>query len=51
MIVPRNAPNLATIKPFLDYAVTSGQKYAAALEFTPLPKNVVTKTKTIIKGL
>jgi phosphate transport system substrate-binding protein len=51
VIVPRNAPKLSTIKPFLRYAVTSGQKYAAALEFAPLPKNVVTKAKAIIKGL
>jgi phosphate transport system substrate-binding protein len=51
VIVPRSAPKLSTLKPFLRYAVTSGQKYAAALEFAPLPKNVVTKAKTIIKGL
>ena len=51
VILPRNTPKLSTIKPFLGYAVTAGQKYAAALEFAPLPKNVVTKSKTIIKGL
>jgi phosphate transport system substrate-binding protein len=51
VIVPRSAPKLSTIKPFLLYAVTSGQQYASALEFAPLPKNVVTKTKTIITGL
>ena len=50
-IVPRSAPKLSTIKPFLVYAVTAGQKYAPALEFAPLPKNVVAKDKSIINGL
>ena len=51
VIVPRNASKLSTLKPFLVYAVTSGQKYAKALDFAPLPKNVSAKAKAIIKGL
>jgi phosphate transport system substrate-binding protein len=51
VIVPRNSSKLSTLKPFLDYAVTSGQKYATPLEFAPLPQNVVAKDKTIIQGL
>jgi phosphate transport system substrate-binding protein len=51
VIVPRSSSKLSTIKPFLDYAVTKGQTFAPALEFAPLPANVVAKDKTIIKGL
>lgn len=50
-IVPRSSAKLSTLKPFLDYAITSGQKYAGSLEFAPLPKKVAAKDKTIIKGL
>jgi hypothetical protein len=39
------------VKPFLRYAVTGGQKYAKALDFAPLPKNVVAKDETLIKNL
>jgi phosphate ABC transporter phosphate-binding protein len=50
-IVPRDSSKLSAIKPFLDYAVTSGQQFASSLEFAPLPKTVVAKTKAIINGL
>ena len=50
-IVPKSSSKLAALKPFLTYAVTAGQKFAPALEFAPLPKNVVNKDKVIIKGL
>jgi phosphate transport system substrate-binding protein len=50
-IVPRSAPKLSTIKPFLSYAVTTGQKFAPALEFAPLPPNVVQRDRSIIKDL
>jgi phosphate transport system substrate-binding protein len=51
VIVPRSSSKLATIKPFLTYAVTAGQKYAAALDFAPLPQKVAEEDKAIIKGL
>lgn len=51
VIVPRSSSKLTTLKPFLDYAVTGGQKFAPALEFAPLPQNLVAKDKAIIKGL
>ncbi|HEY2742508.1 MAG TPA: phosphate ABC transporter substrate-binding protein PstS [Gaiellaceae bacterium] len=51
VIVPRSSSKLSTLKAFLDYAVTKGQTFAPALEFAPLPANVVAKDKTIIKGL
>jgi phosphate transport system substrate-binding protein len=50
-IVARSSSKLSTLKPFLKYAVTSGQRYAPALEFAPLPTNVVAKDKSIIAGL
>ena len=50
-IVPRSSPKLTTIKPFLEYAVTAGQRGASALAFAPLPPNVVAKDRAIIKGL
>jgi phosphate ABC transporter phosphate-binding protein len=51
VIVPRDSSKISTIKPFLNYAVTAGQQFASSLEFAPLPKNVVAKSKAIIKGL
>ena len=51
MIVPRSSSKLGTLKPFLRYAVTAGQKFAAALDFAPLPKDVVARDKTTLKHL
>jgi phosphate transport system substrate-binding protein len=51
VIVPRSSSKLSTIKPFLDFAVVAGQKFAPALEFAPLPTSVVAKDKSIIAGL
>lgn len=50
-IVSRSSSKLSALKAFLTYAATSGQKYATALEFAPLPKNVVAKDKAVIKHL
>jgi phosphate transport system substrate-binding protein len=50
-IVPRSSHKLAALRRFLTYAVTAGQKYATALEFAPLPQDVVAKDRAIIKGL
>jgi len=51
VIVPRSSSKLSTIKPFLNYAITAGQQFAPALEFAPLPQNVIAKDKTAINGL
>lgn len=51
VIFPRSSSKLSTIKPFLNYAVTAGQKFAPALEFAPLPRNVVAKDRAIVKEL
>jgi len=50
-IVPRSSGKLAALKQFLTYAVHGGQSYATQFEFAPLPQNVVTKDRSIIKGL
>ncbi len=39
-IVPHNAPQKGFVQQFLNYAMTKGQKYGAALDFAPLPKVV-----------
>ncbi len=39
-IVPHNAPQKGFLQQFARYALTTGQKYGAALDFAPLPKVV-----------
>lgn len=51
VIVPKSSSKIAALKKFIAYAVASGQQYATALEFAPLPKSVVAKDRRIIKGL
>jgi phosphate transport system substrate-binding protein len=51
VIVPRSSPKLVALRKFVTFGVTTGQKYATALEFAPLPKNVVAKDKVVLKGL
>ena len=36
---------------FVNYAVTIGQKYGAALDFAPLPKVVLGRAKSSIASL
>jgi phosphate transport system substrate-binding protein len=50
-IVPHNAPQKGFLQQFLNYAVTIGQKYGAALDFAPLPKVVSTAAKSAIGSL
>jgi phosphate transport system substrate-binding protein len=50
-IVSRSSGKLPALKPFLQYAVTTGQKYATPLGLAPLPQNVVARAETVIKGL
>jgi phosphate transport system substrate-binding protein len=51
VIVDRSAGKLATLKPFLRYAVGAGQSFASALSFAPLPANVKQADLKIISGL
>jgi phosphate transport system substrate-binding protein len=50
-IVPHDAPQKGFLQQFLNYAVTLGQKYGAALDFAPLPKVVLTAAKKSIASL
>ena len=50
-IVPHNAPQKGFVQQFLNYAVTIGQKYGAALDFAPLPQVVLTAAKSSIGSL
>jgi phosphate transport system substrate-binding protein len=51
VIVRRASSKAATLRKFVTYAVTTGQKYGKPLEFAPLPQNVVARNKTVLKGL
>ena len=50
-IVPHDAPQKGFLQQFLNYDVTLGQKYGAALDFAPLPKVVLTAAKKAIGSL
>jgi phosphate transport system substrate-binding protein len=50
-IVPHSAPQKGFLQQFLNYAITKGQVYGAALDFAPLPKVVVTAAKSAIASL
>lgn len=50
-IVPHNAPQKGFLQQFLNYAVTKGQAYGAALDFAPLPKVVLSAAKSSIASL
>jgi phosphate transport system substrate-binding protein len=50
-IVPHDAPQKGFLQQFLNYAVTKGQAYGAALDFAPLPKVVFSAAKKAIGSL
>lgn len=50
-IVPHDAPQKGFLQKFLNYAVTKGQKYGAALDFAPLPTVILSAAKRAIKSL
>ncbi len=41
-LVPMSSPKGSALKPFLQYAITDGQKFGAKLDFAPLPPKIVT---------
>jgi phosphate transport system substrate-binding protein len=45
VIVPKNSPKGATIKPFITWAITTGQADGPKLDFAPLPSLVVSADK------
>ncbi len=50
-IVPHSAPQKGFLQQFLNYAITKGQVYGAALDFAPLPKVVLSAAKSSIGAL
>jgi phosphate transport system substrate-binding protein len=50
-VVPHNAPQKGFLQQFLNYAITKGQAYGAALDFAPLPKVVLSAAKSAIGSL
>jgi len=50
-IVPHNAPQKGFVQQFINYAITKGQAYGAALDFAPLPKVVLNAAKKAVASL
>jgi phosphate transport system substrate-binding protein len=50
-IVPHNAPQKGFLQQFINYAITKGQAYGAALDFAPLPKVVLNAAKAAVASL
>jgi phosphate transport system substrate-binding protein len=50
-IVPHNAPQKGFLQQFINYAITKGQVYGAALDFAPLPKVVLSAAKSSVASL
>jgi phosphate transport system substrate-binding protein len=50
-IVPHNAPQKGFVQQFINYAITKGQAYGAALDFAPLPKVVLSAAKKATASL
>jgi len=51
VIVPLKSNKAATLKQFISWAITGGQKYASPLQFYPLPKLVQTADRTFIRRI
>jgi phosphate transport system substrate-binding protein len=50
-IVPHTAPQKGFLQQFINYAITKGQAYGAALDFAPLPKVVLSAAKKSVASL
>jgi phosphate transport system substrate-binding protein len=50
-IVPSNAPQATAVKEFINYAITKGQSYGAALDFAPLPTVVLSAAQKALSSL
>ena len=50
-IVPHGAPKKSELEQFISYALTTGQKYGAALDFGKMPAIVVKAAKATLAGL
>ncbi len=50
-IVPKSSGKASTLRPFLTYAVTVGQKFGPPLSFAPLPPTIVAAAKEAIGSI
>ncbi|MBS1892641.1 MAG: phosphate ABC transporter substrate-binding protein PstS [Actinobacteria bacterium] len=50
-IVPSNAPQATAVKEFINYALTKGQSFGAALDFAPLPNVVLSAAQKTLGSL
>jgi phosphate transport system substrate-binding protein len=50
-IVNKGESSISGLQAFLSWAVTTGQKYGAALKFYPLPSKIVSQDQSLINGL
>jgi phosphate transport system substrate-binding protein len=50
-IVPHGSPKKAELEQFINYNMTTGQKYGPALDFAPLPKVVLKAGQAAVAGL
>jgi phosphate transport system substrate-binding protein len=51
VIVPKAAPQKELLASFINYALTAGQKFGAALDFAPIPKVVLKASEKSVKSL
>jgi phosphate transport system substrate-binding protein len=51
VIVPHDASQKGFLQQFINYAITKGQAYGAALDFAPLPKVVLNAAKSSVASL
>jgi ABC-type phosphate transport system substrate-binding protein len=47
-LVPQKSSKADMLKPFLTYAITTGQKFGAKLAFAPLPAKILNIDKATI---
>jgi phosphate transport system substrate-binding protein len=50
-VVPHNASQKASLQQFLNYDITTGQKFGASLDFAPLPATVLSAAKRAVASL
>ncbi len=51
VIVPKDATDLGTIKEFIKYALTTGQKFGPALDFAKLPSTILKADENAVNSL
>jgi phosphate transport system substrate-binding protein len=51
VLVPLKAPKAATLKPFLKWAISEGQRFGPRLDFAPLPAQVVSADDATIERI